>query len=661
MPAAANPAQEKNSEASDHHLQTPRIIRFGVFELDLRAGELRKDGLKIKLQGQPIQVLIALLEYPGEIVTREQLRQRLWPADTFVDFEHNLNSAVKRLREALGDSADNPRFIETLPRRGYRFIASMEGYREEHAALTPAVPSITVQPVPATKPTFPMEKESGDTIAETSPVSRLGVLSRHKAAVATAVCTLTLVLVAALWFVRTKKHTMIAHISPSIAVLPFADLSPEKDQEYFSDGLAEELLNSLAKIQGLHVAARTSAFQFKGKNEDLRVIGQKLNVATVLEGSVRKQGQRVRVGAQLVQVSDGYHLWSATYDGDLTDIFALQEDIARSVAGSLQVTLLGEKAGSPRATSIEAYDAYLQGKYFYARGDRESIEKAIAYYEQAINLDPNYAPAWAALSSARSFQAGAFPGSLGERYGRAREAAERALALDPFLAEGYAALGSVKRDFDWDWAGADACYQRALALEPENVEVLQGAALLAATLNRYDEALRLGRRAVELDPLQASAHVYLAVHAYKAGRLGDAVAAARKALELNPTYPWPHEILWDVYLAQSRPQDALAEAEREPDPGWRLQGLALAYHALGRERESDRALAELIAEYAGSAAIQIAEVYAFRGEADQAFQWLERAYSQRDPGLILLKGDSYFRNVERDPRYSAFLKKMRLG
>jgi TolB-like protein/DNA-binding winged helix-turn-helix (wHTH) protein/Flp pilus assembly protein TadD len=639
------------------------LIPFGPFEADLQSKELRKQGVRLRLPQQSFQILKMLLERPGELVTREELRQALWQSDTFVDFDHGLNAAINRLRETLGDVADNPHFIETLPRRGYRFIASMEGYREEHAAaLTPASPSIGVLPVLAAKHTFPTEKELGHTIAEASPASRLGVLARHKAAVATAVCTLTLVLVAAFWFVRTKKPATIAHISPSIAVLPFADLSPEKDQEYFSDGLAEELLNSLAKIQGLHVAARTSAFQFKGKNEDLHVIGQKLNVATVLEGSVRKQGRRVRIGAQLVQVSDGYHLWSETYDRDLTDIFAVQQDIARSVAGSLRVALLGEKAGSLRGTSVEAYNAYLQGKYFYARGDRESIEKAIAYYEQAINLDPNYAPAWGALSSARGVQAGEFSGgSFYEGYNRAREAAERALSLDPSLAEGHAALGTIKRDFDWDWMGADACYERALALEPGNVEVMQGAAMLAAALNRFDQALRLDRRAVELDPLHASPYELLATHAEWAGRLDDAAAAARKALELNPEYPFLHTVLMQVYLARLRPQDALTEAKRETVPGMRLQALALAYHALGRTQESDRALSELITKYAGIAAFQIAEVYAFRGEAEQAFEWLERAYSERDPGLILVKGDALLRNLERDPRYAAFLKKMHLG
>ena len=503
------------------------------------------------------------------------------------------------------------------------------------------------------------DKESVYLEEETSTGPRLGPVWGHKAMVATASGILIiLLLAAALWFATRKTVPGTARITPSIAVLPFADLSPGKDQEYFSDGLAEELLNSLIKIQGLRVAARTSSFQFKGKNEDLRVIGKRLNVAVVLEGSVRKQGQRVRISAQLVQVSDGFHLWSEAYDRDLTDIFAVQEEIARSVAGSLRLTLLGEKVPALRATSIEAYNAYLQGKYFYARPTKENLEKAIAYYEKATRLDASYAPAWAALSRAQSVHAGAYGPVL--EYSSAREAAERAAALDPALADAHAAIGEVKLDYDWDWAGADAAYQRALVLEKGNAEIVERAASLAATLNRFEDALPLSRLAVELDPLQASAHQALAFNAWWVGRLDEADAAARKGLELDPQFPWLHTLLTRVYLAESRPREALAEAERDTAPVFHLQDLALAYHALAQKQESDRALAELITTYKATAAFQIAEVYAFRGEVGAAFMWLDRAYVQRDAGLTFAKGDPLMARLEPDKRYAAFLKKMRL-
>jgi TolB-like protein/Tfp pilus assembly protein PilF len=503
------------------------------------------------------------------------------------------------------------------------------------------------------------DTESGYHIAEAAAVPpQARIFGRRWLLAGAGGIGIVLLAAAAFWFTRTNKAPGAPQITPSIAVLPFTDLSQEKDQEYFSDGLAEELLNSLVKIQGLHVAAWSSSFQFKGRNDDLRAIGQKLNVATVLEGSVRKQGQRVRINAQLINVSDGFHLWSEVYDRDLTDIFGVQQEIARSVAGSLRLKLLGEKLPSLPTTNIDAYNAYLQGKYFYATPTKENLEKAIAYYKQSINLDPKYSPSWAALSRSYSLQAGVY--SSVEEYGEARKAAQRALELDPSLAQAHVALGQIQQYYDWDWPAAEGSYQRALALEPGNAEVLQGAASLAAILNHFDQALVWSRRAVELDPLQASSYHALAFYAWWGGRLDEAEAAVRKGLEVSPQFPWLHAVLGRVYLARSRPQEALAEAELDTMPELHLQGLALAYHALARKEESDQAQAQLVAKYGQSSAFQIAEVCAYRGEANAAFTWLERAYLQRDGGLTFIKGDPLMANLEADPRYIAFLKKMRL-
>ena len=512
------------------------------------------------------------------------------------------------------------------------------------------------------------ETESGHSAAASSGTvavheSPVAVRKFWKILVPVGALVVVLALAAAFWLGRGGRGSAgtAAPGTPSIAVLPFADLSREKDQEYFSDGLSEELLNDLAKIPGLRVAARTSSFQFKGKTEDLRTVGEKLNVATILEGSVRKEGSRVRVTAQLIKVADGFHLWSETYDRQLNDIFAVQDEIARSVAGSLKVKLLGEKTATPsRGTNVEAYNAYLQGRYFYGRRSKENLEKAIDYYEQAIKLDPDYAPAWAGLAAARSFQADSTYLPVEEGYRKARAAAERALALDANLAEAHEAMAWIQRSYDWDWGGADASFQRALALEPGNAVAIRGAARLAATLGRFEEAMALDRRALELDPLSVSTSGHLGFAAYYAGRLDEAIAAYKKALELNPEGVFTHTSLGRVYLAQAHPQEALAEMEREPEPDLRLQGQALAYHALGRKMESDAALAEYGAKYHAEGAYQIAEVYAFRGEADRAFEWLERAYAQRDGGLADMKGDPLLKNLERDPRYAAFLKKMRL-
>jgi serine/threonine protein kinase/Tfp pilus assembly protein PilF len=508
------------------------------------------------------------------------------------------------------------------------------------------------------------DTRSGIAAASAEPIAPVSAV-RWTALVSLGALVAVLVVLAAVWLARGRKNaapTPAQTTTPSIAVLPFLNLSGDKDQEYFSDGLAEELLNDLAKIQGLRVVARTSSFQFKGKNEDLRAVGDKLNVGNLLEGSVRKQGKKVRITAQLIKAADGFHLWSETYDRDLNDIFAVQEDIARSVAASLRVTLLG---GTPATSPTEeknadAYSAYLQGRYFYERLSKENLEKAISYYEQAIKLDPGYAAAWAGLADTLSDEAdwGYLPAEEGKR--EARKAAERALALDPNLAEAHAAMGGIKMTYNWDWQGADASFQRALALEPGSGDLAMRAAALAATLGRFDEALALGRRAVELDPLSATSYFNLGQNAYNAGRLEEAAAAFKKVLELDPEFSSAHASLGTVYIEQGRPRQALAETEREQHPAVRLYVLALAYHALGRKKEADAALAELLTKYHATMAYQIAELYAVRGDADRAFEWLERAYIQRDVGLTYIKGDPPLRNLKHDPRYAVFLKKMGL-
>jgi tetratricopeptide (TPR) repeat protein len=362
-----------------------------------------------------------------------------------------------------------------------------------------------------------------------------------------------------------------------------------------------------------------------------------------------------------IRLSDGFHR-RLTQFAEVGQGDAVQDDIARSVAGSLKVALLEGKTMTPsvQSTNAEAYNAYLQGRYFFEHQSKGDLEKAIGYYEQAIKLDPRYARAWAGLAWAHSAQADVGSVPVAQGYRKAREEVERALAMDANVAEAHVAMGWIKATYDWDWAGAEVSYQRALALEPNNKAAVVSAAGLAATLGRFEAAMALDRKALELDLLCPCVHATLAGHTYYAGQLEDAVIDLKKALELNPAYIGAHGSLGRVYLAQGHPQEALGEMEREQEPFWRLQGLALAYHALGRKKESDLALAELVANHHAEAAYQIAEVYAFRGEVDRAFEWLERAYAQRDGGLAQIKGDPLLKSLERDPRYAAFLRKMRL-
>jgi serine/threonine-protein kinase len=464
----------------------------------------------------------------------------------------------------------------------------------------------------------------------------------------------------AVWLPRSGKIVAPARAEATIAVLPFTDLSPEQNQEYFSEGMAEELLNALAKIPGLRVVARTSSFQFVGKAGNSRAIGQKLNVANLLEGSVDKQGNRARIRVQLIKAKDGFQIWSDTYNRDLTDVFAVQEDIARAVTDALKITLLGEKTElSAKTSNADAYNAYLLGLYFLRSNNAENFGKAVNYFQQAVKLDPGYAKAWVGLAESRSGQAGASDNSKPESYLKAKEAATRALALDPGLGEAHAAMAWIQQFGDWDWNGADASYKRALALDPRNAIVISHAGVLARILGHFDEAVTLGRRALEIDPLHAGTHHNLGISLYYAGRYEEAIVAFHRALELVPEMALPHGFIGRVYLAQSRPREALAEAESEKYLAFRLFGLALAYHKLGRKQESDTNLAELIAKFQ-SPNYLMAEVYAFRGETDRAFESLDKAYASHNIALAELKGDPLLNSLAHDPRYTAVLKKLRL-
>jgi len=629
------------------------VMRFGPYEIDLDSGDLRKFGYRIKLQPKSFLVLRTLLQAPGEMVTREELRVQLWPENTFVEFESSLNVAVRRLREALNDEAQGPAYVETVPRHGYRFIGVLEPVA---ATAPPYLRPALVRP--AVDSSFALDLAAGISPASVQTVPprswwRLFLL---------ALAVLIAVAIGLVWW---KRSAAVAPrpVASSIAVLPFVDMSPEKNQQYFSDGLAEELLNHLAKTPGLRVAARTSSFQLRDKSADLRAIGTKLDVATILEGSVRKEGKRVRIAAELVKAEDGFQLWSGTYDRDLNDVFAVQDDIARAITGELKVRLLNAGGGSvpQRGVSAEAYNAYLQGRYFYERRTHDDLSRAYEYFQQAVKLDPNYARGWSALAWVLITRGeGAEGSTFEEGYRDGRTAAERALQLDPGLAEAHAAIGRIKRGYEWDWAGADAAFQKALALEPQNSVVLLGASSLQASLGHFDEAVALNRRAVEIDPLSVTAHVALGMHAYYAGQQELAIDAYQKALAISPDGPEAHYLLGLVYLAQAKPQQALAEFEKNHPNSERAVGQALAYSALGRKTEADVALQQLINDYHEQAAYQVAEVYAFRGEADRAFEWLGIARSHKDAGLAAIKSDPLLKNLYHDPRFGTFLRKMGL-
>jgi len=622
---------------------------FQSFRLDQADQCLWRGQERMSIPPKAFDVLRYLVENPVRLVTQDELLKKLWP-ETYVNPEA-IRKYILDIRKILGDRPDKPEFIETVTKRGYRFIAPVT----DDSATPESDNATQAEPTPQTAPSKLTEWRQR--------------FRSHYFQMIVIIPILAVVAVAAtaghFWF-TAKKATFPPLTANSIAVLPFADVSPGKDQEYFSDGLSEQLIHELAKVSGLKVVGRSSAFEFKGKNEDLRNVGRKLGVAHVLEGSVRREGNHVRITAQLVKAEDGFQLWSQTYDREINDVFAVQDEIARAATVALQPKLLG--SGQTIASTVplhsvnpEAYQAYLQANYFWGRGTGEGdVAKALAYADQAIRLDENYAPAWALRASVLNMMAESGLTDVTDGFRKARDDAERSIALDATSASAYLALARTQIYHDWDWDTANTCLAKAAALEPGNAEVFRARSYLARALGNLDEAVKLYEPAVALDPLRANSHLGLGYLLYMAGRFKEGKTSLEKALDLNPQAAFAHANLSKILLAEGKPQQALAEIEKETNDWEKLTDQAMIYHALGREQDSNAVLAALIAKHRNDSAYQIAEVYAFRSESDKSFEWLERAYEQRDAGVPDIKVDPVFSSLRRDPRFTELLKKLRL-
>src|SRR6202140_5381080 len=638
-----------------HTLSVGRV-RFGSFELDLSTGELRSieapdPNNKVLLREQVFQVLRMLLEREGKIVTREEIQSRLWANDTVVDFDRSINATIKALRRALGDSADSPRYIETLGRRGYRLMPATE-YRE-------SAPGTILE-----KDGEHHEQSAAEISENTARVERQMRGPWWK----TAVVLASVVILGGAGYTSWRHfRTLNPPKSEKImlAVLPFENLTGDPNKEYLADGLTEETISQLGRLnpEQLGVIARTSVMGYKHKDERLDQIGRDLSVQYVLENSLRESGDHMRLTAQLIQVKDQTHLWAQDYDYPAKDVLNVEDEVAKAVAHEIRVLLTSKQQAElaqSHPVNPEAFDAYLQGYYFFERDTNKDTDMAAKYYERATQLDPSYALAWVGLSRVRNWQVniGVIPAEEGHRL--AREAVQRALALNPNLAEANTQMGRIKQQVDFDWAGADASIQRAVALDPGNPEVVRMAAGSAAMLGRFDDALQLGRRAIDLDPLNSESWEHLAETEFFMGQLDQATADFKNALQLNADVVAAHMSLSQIYVMQGRPQDALPEIELVRYDPFRAFLYAIAYHALGRKKESDAALSKLIAKYHASMAYQIAQVYAFRNQSNEAFEWLDRAYAQRDNGLIETKVDPLLKSLHSDPRFAAFLKKLNL-
>lgn len=451
-------------------------------------------------------------------------------------------------------------------------------------------------------------------------------------------------------------------VDKSIAVLPFVNMSDDKEQEYFSDGLSEELLNLLAKIPELKVIGRTSSFAFKGKNEDLRRIAGQLGVAHLLEGSVRKDGNKIRVTAQLINATDGTQMWRDTYDRDLKGIFKLQDEIATAVVLQLKLKLLEIPSAKVSDTgNIEAYNLILQGNYYFDKLDKENVAKAVDFYNQAIAIDSTNARAWGKLANAISRQA--WQNYIDRIAGRekARRAAMKSIELNKNLAIGYLELGDLKLYHDFDWKGAEEIYKKALSLEPENPDILYslGGGLYFA-IGRWKESVELMTKCIEYDPLKPISHLNLGNILTHAGRPDEAMAYFKKTLELNPQFQRAHLYLGRNYLLLGKTEMGLKEMQQENFEVFRTFGMALAYHAMGKKKEADDALKGFTERFQNDWSYLLTEIHAYRGEKDEAFMWLENAYNKKDGWLVFLKGDPLLKNLKDDNRYKAFMKKMNL-
>lgn len=641
------------------------LYEFGPFIIDAVERIVTRDGLPLSITPKVFDTLLYLLRNRGRSLTKDELLKNIWPG-TFVE-EVNLAVNISNLRKLLGDNPQDPQYVVTLSGRGYRFIAEVRADVETDDVGIGQIGSVgNEQPaVHRLEDAIPHSENAvtsqvrGDTTT-TVHIGRSLIYPKWR--IPLSIVLLVLAATGIYFWRGAERRKSISKADASIAVLAFVDLSQDKDQEYFSDGLTDELTEDLTKISELRVIARSSAFQFKGKNEDLRVVGKKLGVANILEGSVRRDGERIRITAELTKVSDGFQLWSETYDRKTDDLIATQEEIAHAVAGALQVRILDPNHGpdSPHLRNPAAYEPYLKAQYYFARGEeKEDLDKALNNVDQAIQMDDTFAAAWALRSSVMNTAASIGLRKHEDGYREALKDAEKAIALDRNLASGYVALAWVKINFEWDWDGAESALRKAGTLQPGSAVVLSYRAYLYQCTGRLDEAIALTGEASTLDPLRTSA--YLGDLLYVAGRYGEARSALDKAITANPKIEGLHARLAVILLAEGRTQDALAEIHLEPGEWEKLTAEALVYHALKRTAESDKALAILIARHPEDAPYQIAEVYSYRGETNHAIEWLERAYRQRDPGLNQLKLDPLLRNVLSDERYLDLLKKMGLS
>jgi TolB-like protein/DNA-binding winged helix-turn-helix (wHTH) protein/Tfp pilus assembly protein PilF len=633
-------------------------LRFGVFEVDLRAGELHKHGLRIRLQEQPFQVLAMLLGRAGHVVSREELQKKLWPADTFVDFDHGLNKAVNKIRDALGDSAESPRFVETVARRGYRFLAEVKAADEAAlSSLELAPPRLASPQPPATKTGD--RAEFVDTAA--TPQPRLPPLAWKLS-----VFVLLAVIAAfAAWKIHSRNRP--ASAIRSLAVLPLESLSNDASQDYFADGMTDELISDLGQISALRVISRTSVMGYKHARKPLPQIAHELNVDAIVEGTVLRSGDQVRITAQLIDAAADKHLWSQSYEGELKDTLALQNQVARAIADQIRINLNPQEQAALKSAKVvipEAYESYLKGRYFWNKRTPDSLKVALAYFNQAIDQDPTYAHAYSGLADTYAllgdWQYGVMTPK--EALPKAKAAAMKALDLDSTLSEAHNSLAFCFDAFDWDLESAGKEFQRAIELNPGYATAHHWYAWHLSLLGRYDEAIEEMRKAKSLDPLSLIINADLAELLVIAHFYDESIIQSRKTIEMDPNFALAHNQLAQAYLQKHMNGEAIAELQKavELSTGCPtcIANLARAYAASGRTSEVGKLLSDLKSHSNGgySDAAEVSMVYAALGDKDQAMHWLELGYEQRfNPGVLLRPG---FDPLRSDPRFQDLVRRI---
>jgi TolB-like protein/DNA-binding winged helix-turn-helix (wHTH) protein/Flp pilus assembly protein TadD len=634
----------------------PSRVRFAEFEIDRHTGELWKRGKKVRLQDQPFQVLRLLLDRPGELVTRDELKQILWPSDTFVDFDDGLNTAVRKLRDALGDSADEPRFVETVPKRGYRFVASLT--EQADAVSPPATQDAKAGPKP--------ENSNSNAPGSGLSAGHKSWFHRRARVVLAAATTLAIIAGGLVLYRKNSDDDSKRPAIKSLAVLPLANLSGDPSQEYLADGMTEALIGRLSDIRDLRVISRTSVMRFRGTQLSVPEIARTLQVDAVVEGSVIRDGNHIRVQAELIRAATDEHFWSESYDRELPDVLSLESEVAQSVAQKIAVTITGDEGArlrSARAVDPEAYNDYMKGRYYWNRRTADGLRKAALYFEQATSKDPAYGAAYSGLADCNSGLAWHGFVAPGEALPKAYAAAQKAVEIDPGSAEAHASLALVL-DHKWDWPEAEVEFKRAIELNPQYANAHHWYGDYLSIHGRHADALAEANRALELDPLNLMIGTWVGLRYYSARRYSDAIAQSRSTADLDPDFAAAHLILGESYVQEGNQEGGVKELRKAVElsgdsPLYEAQvgvGLALS----GQKKEAQGVIRGL-QRISGKRYVSpygIAQIYAAMDEKSQTYEWLESAYRDRAVWMSYLAVDPLFDSIRPEPHFQDLLRRV---